>query len=318
MIAQAREAVGRSALLSRLAPHEIEQLVALTSPWRAAAGETLFQQGDHADRLFVVTSGRLAASVKLATGDVRSLGELEGGALFGELALLARGPRMASVVALEDSEGVALSAEAFEFLRVQTKPAAHLAMRAIGEAALDRLHRVYELLLDDLGGGALPAFATSDGALVDADPVADAYLRQLLFFDRFEPGEAEALVGGLRVVAGQRGARLDCEDALWLVLRGAVELTLERDGARRRVRLAGPGRCVGHLAVRAEGAPDLPLRAVLRERAVLLEVPGDAGRAIMGGDEPAQRRFTEAFHEDVVRAVLAAETPQAAVVRHAH
>lgn len=317
MIATAREVVARSPLLAGLSAAEIQELVALTSPWSAVPGELLYRQGDPGDRLYVVTAGLLEATVTLPTGDVRPLAEIGAGSLIGELALMARGPRLATVRAIERSEGVSLSIEAFELLRSQTRPAAHAAVRAIGQTALGRLHRVYELLLDDLGRGRLSGLPQPDGGLAESAPVSEDYLRRLLFFARFGPGEATALCRGLRVVEGPRGAPLDCENTLWLVLRGAVEVALERDGARRRVRLAGPGRCVGHLALREDGTPDLPLRSVLRERAVLLEIPREDGLRMADGDLPWERRFADAVHQDVVRAVIAAETPQAAVVRHA-
>jgi CRP-like cAMP-binding protein len=317
VIAQAHAVVTRSPLLSGLSPDEVAELVGLTSPWSAEAGELLYRQGDPADRLLVVTAGLLEASVRLPTGETRELAEVGAGALVGELALLARGPRMSTLRAIEPSEGVALSAEAFEFLRSQTRPAALAAVRAIGETALGRLQRVYELLLDDLDGGRLAALPVADGHLSEIDLIPDESLRQLLFFERFADGETGELTRGLRVLAGPRGAALPSTETLWIVLRGAVETALERDGARRRVRLAGPGRCVGHMSLLDGGTPDLPLRSVLRERAVLLEVPRDVGRELIAGDRHWQRRFAEALYDDVVRAVLAAETPQAPVVRHA-
>ena len=50
---------------------------------------------------------------------------------------------------------------------------------------------------------------------------------------------------------------------------------------------------------------------------MLLELPTRRARELMDGDEPWSRHFADAFHVDVMRAVLAAETPQAPVIRHA-
>ena len=40
---------------------------------------------------------------------------------------------------------------------------------------------------------------------------------------------------------------------------------------------------------------------------MLLEVPHARAHALLAGDLPGAERFAEAFHEDVVRALLAAE-----------
>ncbi len=314
-----------SSLLEGLDREELEELAPLTRPWRARAGEVVLRQGEPGDRLLLVTSGRLAGIRQTPSGEELALGEVGPGEVVGELALLAGGRRVATTRALEDSEGLSLSAQAFELLHLQTRPVAHAVVRRIGETALGRLRTVYELLAERLEEGEADRrllTVSGDGEpLVEAFPVdhtSAGYLVRTLFFQRFAADEIEGACAGLTILSAPRGAPLSVDGRLWIVLRGAVETLLDRGHSRRRVRIAGPGRCVGHLSLlEAGGEPELPLVSALRERAVLLELPARRARELMDGDEPWSRRFADAFHVDVMRAVLAAETPQAPVIRHA-
>lgn len=320
---EAHGALAGSDLLAGLDREELEELAPLTRPWRAAAGETVLRQGEQGDRLLLVTAGRLGDYRRMPSGDELDLGEVGPGGVVGELALLAGGRRIASTRALEDSEGLSLSAAAFELLHLQTRPVAHAVVRRIGEAALGRLRLVYETLagqLDEGGAGRQLLIGAGDGEpRLEVFPVEHtdvAYLARTLFFERFAVDEIEAACAGLRILSAPRGVPLEVDGRLWIVLRGAVETLLDRGDVRRRVRIAGPGRCVGHLSLLDDDAPELPLVSALRERAVLLELPAPRARALMDGDDPWSRRFADAFHVDVMRAVLAAETPQAPVIRH--
>lgn len=79
------------------------------------AHQWLFRQGDAADRLYVVRSGRLRISVETGTG-TKAIREVGPGAVFGELALLTGSERSASVRAIRDTELLEVPAEDFEAL----------------------------------------------------------------------------------------------------------------------------------------------------------------------------------------------------------
>jgi CRP/FNR family cyclic AMP-dependent transcriptional regulator len=72
------------------------------------AGEVLFNEGDKADGLYVLISGRL----QIAVGDV-IVEYLESGGLVGEMALIDNEPRSATVKALSDSHIVKISQDQF-------------------------------------------------------------------------------------------------------------------------------------------------------------------------------------------------------------
>lgn len=67
-----------------------------------SGGETLMKEGDPADGVYFVISGRLRAYVESEEG-TRPIGEIARGETVGEMGVLTREPRSASVVAIRDT-----------------------------------------------------------------------------------------------------------------------------------------------------------------------------------------------------------------------
>lgn len=319
MTSAATGALAGAPLFAGLDAGEAAEIAAATAPWHAPRGALLFRQGEPGDRLLVLTSGRLQVLARSTSGEQRGIGVVQPGEVVGELALLYGGRRTATVVAGEDSAGIALERHAFAYLRAQRRRVALLVVQRIGDTALRRLHRRYVALAAALppGPGRAGEDAPGDGPPPAIEPIPGEHVGPGLFFAQFTDDEAAELRGRHAVVRAERRADLGHGDAVWIVLAGAVETLLDNGGAHRRVRLAGPGRAVGHLAVRAGHDHGLPLRARLRERAVLLKVPAASADEYLASEAPFARRFAEAFYEDAVRALVAVETMQVPVVERA-
>lgn len=98
--ARIREVLGSSFMFSALDEKEMSVVVDAMSEVIAEVDETLIEQGDDGDFLFVIETGKLDCVKK--TGDVSAVVKTcEAGDVFGELALLYNCPRAASVVAKE-------------------------------------------------------------------------------------------------------------------------------------------------------------------------------------------------------------------------
>jgi len=78
-------------------------------------GETLFNQGDPGDSLYIVVSGRLRAIMHDGS-NWKSLGEIQSGEFVGEMGLFSGEPRSADVHAIRDSELVRFSQSAFDYI----------------------------------------------------------------------------------------------------------------------------------------------------------------------------------------------------------
>ena len=89
------------------------------------SGKTLFEQGDEANSLFVVTSGTLGAFRRDDDKQWHLIGRIQPGETVGEGALLSGGLRTATVRSLRDADLVRFSKDAFDEL-VKKYPSAML------------------------------------------------------------------------------------------------------------------------------------------------------------------------------------------------
>jgi CRP/FNR family transcriptional regulator, cyclic AMP receptor protein len=90
------------------------------------AGEVIFQEGDPAEELFIVKSGKV--EIRLGNRLLETVPELS---IFGEMALVDHSPRSATVVALTDATIVPVGEKQFLFLVSQTPHFALNVMRVL-------------------------------------------------------------------------------------------------------------------------------------------------------------------------------------------
>jgi CRP/FNR family cyclic AMP-dependent transcriptional regulator len=98
-------------LFELLSEEDRAALAAVVDNIHVTAGQTLFEAGHPGESLFVVRSGEIELFIKDNTGQKIVLMNAVEGGLFGELALLDRGARTATAVALSDSELLELDRE---------------------------------------------------------------------------------------------------------------------------------------------------------------------------------------------------------------
>ena len=164
-------------------------------------------------------------------------------------------------------------------LRLDVSAGAVEFMARMAELAVARLRARYQMIAAGLGGdgGALAGPPARQAAVpAAAGLAAPEYLRGLLCFREFRDHEQiAAAISGATLVEVPRGAVVVAADevpaALLVVVRGAVEVSVRRGRTAQRVRLAGPGRFVGHVGVLDRGPS--PVVAHTRERAVLIRLP---------------------------------------------
>jgi MFS family permease len=101
------------ALFAGLPPARLETAMRRATLRDVKAGTTIIRQGDPADLFYVIGTGRVEVSQTDASGTRRVLRQMSGGEFFGEIGLLSRVPRTATVVALSDCTLVALDGPAF-------------------------------------------------------------------------------------------------------------------------------------------------------------------------------------------------------------
>lgn len=98
-------------LFELLSDEDRAALAAVVDSIHVPAGHTLFEAGHPGESLFVVRSGEIELFIRDNTGQKIVLMNAVEGGLFGELALLDRGARTATAVALCDTELLELDRE---------------------------------------------------------------------------------------------------------------------------------------------------------------------------------------------------------------
>ena len=101
-------------LFKRLEPHELEHLAEDIVQVNYKAGETIFNEHDLGDGLYVVETGSVRIWVMDEDVSEVTLAELKPGDFFGELAVLDRGERSSSATAIVDTHLHKLSSDAFQ------------------------------------------------------------------------------------------------------------------------------------------------------------------------------------------------------------
>ncbi len=167
----ARDDLARCGLLSHLGPRELELLRAHLAEESYPAGAVIVRQGDAGDRFYILRQGRCEVFVHDERGE-RLVNVLGPGDYFGEIALLQRSPRTATVCAAEATTLWTLTARDFD----------------------DVLQRYFDL------GGLLSRTARQRATSAGAAPATDEALAR-----------AQPKGGRDEIVPGQDGGRRDSD-----------------------------------------------------------------------------------------------------------
>ncbi len=108
------QSLARVPLFKRLEPHELEHLAEEIDQVNYKAGETIFNEHDRGDALYVVEEGTVRIWVVDEDVNEVTLAELKPGEFFGELAVLDRGERSTNATAITNIHLHRLSSDDFQ------------------------------------------------------------------------------------------------------------------------------------------------------------------------------------------------------------
>jgi CRP-like cAMP-binding protein len=103
--------IATSPLFEMLAPAELSHLAELARLQRYEPGEVIFEEGDLGDSLFVIVGGQVEVVRRGPDGDIRPLTVLGPPEFFGEMGLIDRDYRSATVRAQGEAELLKLTAQ---------------------------------------------------------------------------------------------------------------------------------------------------------------------------------------------------------------
>lgn len=110
-LAKAAELVREVELFHGLSPDDVVKIFARGMTMRVTKGEAVFYKGTVGNQMFVVLGGLLGVF-----NGKKVIAELHTGAMFGEMALVNKEPRSATVIAMEDSRLFVLTETTFDKL----------------------------------------------------------------------------------------------------------------------------------------------------------------------------------------------------------
>ena len=144
----------RVSLFAGLPDEDLDQLCRMASTISINPGELVFEEGSPGDALYVILDGELEVAKRRGPQDV-VLAVRRSGEFIGEMSLLERAPRSASVRALRESLLLVISQAAFQTL-LSSSPSAHL---TIWHTVTSRLRSTESMLVQNEKMAALGTLA---------------------------------------------------------------------------------------------------------------------------------------------------------------
>ncbi len=113
------EVLSSSPLFEMLSNQELEYIADLTRPKRFSAGQTIFEEGELGDSLYLIAQGEVEVIRRDASGQPKTIAVLGVNQFFGEMSLIDKEYRSATVKAKSDAELMHLTAENLTAFRKQ-------------------------------------------------------------------------------------------------------------------------------------------------------------------------------------------------------
>ena len=144
------EVLQRSPLFDMVSPTELELAAELSRPRRFNAGDLVFEEGEVGDSLFVIVTGEVEVLRKNEGGEHKSIQVLKAPEFFGEMSLVDKEVRSATVRARAECNLLQLTAENFVTFRKHHRDAFLFMMMNIARVLSARLRDANDRLASRL------------------------------------------------------------------------------------------------------------------------------------------------------------------------
>jgi CRP-like cAMP-binding protein len=142
--AERRAALEACPLFEGLPGEALDELAHGAALRAARAGDTIIREGEEGDTLFVIAEGRVRTDKRTPSGDPWTVRFYEKGGVFGEVSLLDRVRRSATVVAETDVTLLVIERDRFVAFGDRHPAAGLLLTRRLAERLASRLRRANE------------------------------------------------------------------------------------------------------------------------------------------------------------------------------
>lgn len=296
-------------LFAALDTRAIDDLLHIFKAVEFAAGTRLVRQGHAADGAYVLASGHAEALTALPGGGETPVAQLGPGSVIGEMALLDRAVRSATVVARDAVCGWFIERDAFRVLLTRQDRAAAVLHTRITRTLAQRLRELNARIVatgPDASARPLSARAASSSPTRGQCSFDfRAFLPLLTACAGLDADDIDDLVSRTQVIEIERGQVLfqqgDPGSAAYVVVRGAIEIDHATVKQRQRIGILGPGRLCGVLALTEGHAHSLT--ATARENSVVLEIGKPSFDALFLGESRIATRFRNAIDRELLQAL---------------
>jgi CRP-like cAMP-binding protein len=295
--------------LERLDDEARDLLLAVARPVSHSRGERLVRHGEASRGAYVLREGAAEATVTLPGGEKLSVARFGAGAVFGEMALIERGTCTATVTATESLSGWFIERDDFRALVAQRVPGALRVQHTLTLVLSDKLRSLNAKVLEVPAAEDKPA-RKSNGA----DPLAGVqrlrkasfdfkpFLPHLPIFEGFDAAEIAEIVDVANILELPRGQKIFAagqpSSACFIVVRGAVKIRAQHEKRERRMAVLGPGQLLGYMSALEENVHGSD--AIVREQALLLEIPAKEFESLYFGASPASTKLHRVIQKSLL------------------
>jgi CRP-like cAMP-binding protein len=277
-----------------------------------ARGEAIVRQGQPAHGAFVIESGSVEVVTALPGGGETVVAQLGPGSVLGEMALLDRGVRSASVLARAPVSGFFIEHAAFQLLLAQREPAAFTVRDRIMRMLCQRLRALNARITNEEAQRGPRHVQASLQAAVRKGRIRQpeqfdwrSFLQALPAFQGFGRDDIDAFLTRVRCIRLARGELLfaqgEAGTAAYIVVRGALEIAHTIGERSQRIGILGPGRLCGILAMIEGGVRSMSARA--REQCTLLRIPRAKFENLLRGIDPVSTKFQDAINRELLQSL---------------
>ncbi len=143
-------------LFQGLTPSEMKLVINRFESISFPAEHVVFNQGDPADKLFVVITGRVAIRFKPDDGEVLDVTEVERNGVFGWSSVLGRKSYTSSAICLEDCEAVYVRGDVLRKLCETHAETGVIILERLAEVIAERLRSTHAQVVQLLHQGIHP------------------------------------------------------------------------------------------------------------------------------------------------------------------
>lgn len=297
--------------LERLDSEARNLLLAVARPISHAKGDRLVRYGDPSRGAYLLKEGAAEATVLLPGGEKLTVAKLEAGSVFGEMALVERGTCTATVTASEKLDGWFIDRDDFRSLVAQRVPAALRVQHAVTLVLSDKLRALNAKVLEvpapedkpkEKGSGQISDPLAKVRRLKQASFDFKPFLPHLPIFEGFDAAEIAEIVDVANILELPRGQKIFAagqpSSACFIVVRGAVKIRAQHEKRERRMAVLGPGQLLGYMSALEENVHGSD--AIVREQALLLEIPAKEFESLYFGASPASTKLHRVIQKSLL------------------